>query len=360
MKRIALVGIIALVVGMTSTCASNSNTFTRNSVAAGKQIPRVVLAGPRQLTDRESIFSVALRDDGNVFSVQNPIQDVVHFDFGFDGSFHVVNRVASAAEWSLWDLGFANPMVGFAVGSHGTVLKTDDGGLSWNRQLEFTTLDLTEVAFLNPSIGYIAGKESIIDPETGALRTNLEIWKTDDGGRSWAKVYHDDKESAIFRIRILSPDVAVALVSGERLIRTTNGGKTWDDVFVGSRLADFAFGLDRTGWLVGTDLAFLKSENYGLTWQAVDNFPPSIAAHKWSAISIGRTGNGLAVSEDGRIAYSLDNGRSWEILSNQFDESLREVQVERDVGIILGSHNIYRVSFRPSNEEAPSGAGPAH
>lgn len=350
MKRIVLVTVILVSVGLTSGCVRKSNSLTRNSIEADKRVPRITLASSRELSKGDEIVSITLKDNGNLFSVQHTKSAIVHFGFTPGGELRVNGRFEPAENWLLGDIVFTGSTVGFAIGDYGTVLKTENGGLSWYKVPKFTNYDLNRVAFLNESIGYVAGYERRINQKTDALETKIEIWRTDDGGRSWKRCYKSDKENEVFRMVALTPDIALALIAGQRLIRTTDGGKSWKDVFVAGRLGDFTFSANGTGWLIGDGVNLLKSEDSGETWKKVGGFPAKLQGYHWSGISMGETGNGLAVSQDGIFAYSLDYGNTWEAYPKEFKWPPFQVWVYRDVGVILDSISVYKVDFGMSSD----------
>lgn len=76
---------------------------------------------------------------------------------------------AFAGEWewqnplpqgnSLYDVEFVNDDLGWAVGLSGTLLKTSDGGATWNRIPVEADWDFWAVEFADQSNGWIAGGE---------------------------------------------------------------------------------------------------------------------------------------------------------------------------------------------------------
>ena len=71
---------------------------------------------------------------------------------------------------------FNNPYDGWIVGGGGVILRTIDGGISWNIQNAYTTKYLTSVFFLNEDIGFVVGQYGIL------LNTN-------NGGDLWNKQF---------------------------------------------------------------------------------------------------------------------------------------------------------------------------
>jgi photosystem II stability/assembly factor-like uncharacterized protein len=73
-------------------------------------------------------------------------------------------------------IGFPSPSIGFALNESGTVYKSTDGGVMWNAQPEIPTPHdysrFTALHFIDPDTGYVAG--------------NYDIFKTTDGGLHWS------------------------------------------------------------------------------------------------------------------------------------------------------------------------------
>jgi Uncharacterized protein related to plant photosystem II stability/assembly factor len=64
------------------------------------------------------------------------------------------------------------PIPGPSVGASGTILRTTNGGTSWDTQTSGTTVPLHGVAFQNANIGTVVGNSGT-------------ILKTTDGGSHW-------------------------------------------------------------------------------------------------------------------------------------------------------------------------------
>ena len=112
----------------------------------------------------------------------------------------------------------ADAKTAWAVGGEGKILlKTTDGGATWNPQWEpGDNLDLNEVYAVNSSTVWVAGDNS--------------IWRTTDGGQSWDGSPGNDK--AYMGICAASDQKAWASHVGRwrYIAYTTDGGDNWTKV----------------------------------------------------------------------------------------------------------------------------------
>ena len=166
-RRIALVVPILLlgIFGFISSSlfyksnVESSSTATKGTITVRK-------AAKTQLSAQENIFALTLKSNGEIFSVQEPKPDIVKFGFNADGTLQPLDRFEGARQ-ALNNITFADSQIGFCVGHFGTILKTQDGGKTWTLLPPFSEFDLTQVEFLNSSLGYVTGKSVIPGSETG-------------------------------------------------------------------------------------------------------------------------------------------------------------------------------------------------
>lgn len=78
--------------------------------------------------------------------------------------------------------------IGFILGENGIVLQTTDAGETWAQQVSNTEGDLFDLFFITPQIGYMVGENQ---PVEGTTYTS-SLLKTEDGGATWNKVMISD------------------------------------------------------------------------------------------------------------------------------------------------------------------------
>lgn len=83
--------------------------------------------------------------------------------------------IASGVQADLFDITFASPAIGWVVGHEGTVLRTTDGGATWNRVSSPTNEDLVRVSALG-------------DQKAQVITRSGKTFGTDDGGKSWKPI----------------------------------------------------------------------------------------------------------------------------------------------------------------------------
>ena len=104
-----------------------------------------------------------------------------------------------------------------AVGERGHILVSTDSGSNWQQLRAPTRATLTAVHFVDGNVGYAAGHDAI-------------ILKTEDGGSTWDRVhYAPDEERPLFDIWFNTPEEGVAVGAYGYYLETHDGGRTWSD-----------------------------------------------------------------------------------------------------------------------------------
>lgn len=104
-----------------------------------------------------------------------------------------------------------------AVGERGHALWSDDGGRTWAQAGVPVSIDLTAVRFVSPLLGWSAGHGGVV------LRTR-------DGGRSWER-QRDDRDAGLdgsmFDVGFVDERTGWAVGAFGLVLRTDDGGVTW-------------------------------------------------------------------------------------------------------------------------------------
>lgn len=258
---------------------------------------------------------------------------------------------------ALRDVQFVGSQTGWAVGDHGVIWKTTDGGSTWDLQASGVKCALRSVCFLTDKIGWVAGGESLPYVHQG----RGVVLATTDGGANWTPVGGLELPE-LQRIEFFTATHGVA--AGEPSSRcasgisvTQDGGKTWKSApgqATGSwRAADFLspelgavaglrgehslfgngtlvksklgrFGLrglyglkllaGGEGWLVGDGGLILHQPKGGIVWEAPASSPPREVRELFDFRAVAVRGSQVWVAGDpgSVIWHSRDCGRKWE------------------------------------------------
>jgi hypothetical protein len=114
----------------------------------------------------------------------------------------------------LASVNFATPQLGWAVGTNGTILHTEDGGKSWNVQPSKTIESVSSVSFVTPQLGWAVGTEGT-------------ILHTQDGGKSWNAQASNTSEW-LYSVSFTTPQLGWAVGTNGTILRTQDGGKSWN------------------------------------------------------------------------------------------------------------------------------------
>ena len=239
---------------------------------------------------------------------------------------HTFAQTADANGWkwqypkpqgnTLRDIYVFNNNTAIAVGDFGTVIKTTDGGNSWDVQHHAggTDIQLNSVYFIDELNGWAAG---------GTYSSNNNVLlKTGDGGNTWHEVKTD---TTLPYNSVWFVDTDTGFVFGEDgvILRTTNGGSSWDtrsiDDYIGLYLDVFQFNavtfLDKkTGFLIGYGYygnEIYKTTDCGRSWQWNEQIiMPKIYSNLDDITFIDKN-DGFIVGDRGVFLKTTDGGNSW-------------------------------------------------
>lgn len=216
------------------------------------------------------------------------------------------------------DLHFLDPLTGWLATGDGAIYRTNDGGSSWLPQFFDHALYFRSIRMADSQLGFagtlVSAKLLYATANGGAswtpvtnlpaLRPNgvcglsapssqviygvgsysgpARVIKTVDGGASWSAIDLSAFATTLVDVHFLSTQEGIVIgstgsfPSGSRavVLRTTNGGASWQRRYLGSRLGEWgwkiSFATPDTGYVslerTAAPMYLLKTVNRGLSW----------------------------------------------------------------------------------------------
>lgn len=250
------------------------------------------------------------------------------------------------------DVFFLDANLGWAVGAHGTILKTENGGQDWQEisqvrtvirdrmQLEQKVRDLQagrntmatgvtgsnslerslrcrfeSVYFADEKHGWVAGGYQLpyID------RSHAVLLMTRDGGKTWNSA-DNLMVSGLRKIQFHSSQAGWAIGDSGNLLAsgiytTSNGGQSWS-AETSQRAAGWRDALPTERGFVTLDRRGILGRFVGPDYEAAPlvGLPAKAAFYSLAAVD---TQHLIAVGTSGTVAQSNDQGQSWQSFDNQ-------------------------------------------
>jgi len=223
------------------------------------------------------------------------------------------------------------PLVGWVVGNavdnYGTVLYTRDGGMNWQRQgstSNIPNVDLASVAAIDELNAWVVGGSAIgTNPDGYGV-----ILRTRDGGQSWQRQGSATQipDAGLLGIYALDGYTAWAAGLGGVILHTTDGGTTWTRQGEGQVPAvqlQGTYASDANNcWIVGTaqgnDIGtVLRTTDGGTTWNKVNYTLTRTPAQPGLIDVHGVSASTVWISGPGQISYSANGGVHWNDQWNQ-------------------------------------------
>jgi len=244
-------------------------------------------------------------------------------------------------EFDLHSVHFTDMMNGFAVGGNldnGVILKTVDGGESWELQEDHPaetritavrTLGGLRAIAMSTGWGNFPARiitthngrdwsETLVDPDHSFISMSTvdeAVWiGGNDGyiiaspnGRDWNVLSRNILPGSVYDIYFLNEQIGWATGSDGILLATRNGGSSWNEIETGSELAFYnvVFINEVTGWLTGQYSTELRTDDGGRNWHHVNIGDGDVNLITFIG-NVGYAAHGTSVS------VSHNGGENWE------------------------------------------------
>ena len=189
----------------------------------------------------------------------------------------------------------------------GDVLETSDGGKNWSSYLQKQNesgifLAFSSIYFLDDNTGWVVGQRKA-------------IIKTEDGGKSWqVKMSSNSSDVNLNSVFFINKNIGWAAANNATIIYTTDGGTSWQDQESGLEknsdinINSIYFKNENLGWAVSNNGVILITTNGGINWLNNKNATNQVNG---KIKFIGDTG--FAFGKDGVVFKTEDNGSTWKI-----------------------------------------------
>ena len=213
---------------------------------------------------------------------------------------------------SLFGLTFAGSH-GIAVGDHGVILESDDGGETWTvDQSLHVEQALLSVARAGEHV-LVAGQEGIVLTREGSGH-----WQARESGTA----------ERILSVAMADNGLAMAAGGFGLLLRSNDFGSTWESLFPSweeyledagyePHLYDVEINSDGHILLAGEFGMILISRDGGETWEQRNASDESIFG-----MTVLGNGHGLAVGQNGYVLRTVDGGENWTRIEIPSDANL--------------------------------------
>ena len=190
---------------------------------------------------------------------------------------------------SLTSICFIDSMNGFAAGGCGVLLKTNDGGQTWQSIETNTSSTYSQIVFINNK-GWIIGDQDLLltadggntwisnnsingrsifftDTLNGWACNYIDVFHTNDGGLTWTVNYSDSMGLSGFKKVFFVDSLNGWVMGNNNVLCTSNHGISWNTCFgCYNTCTDIFFINDSVGWMTATGGFIEKTIDGGTNW----------------------------------------------------------------------------------------------
>ena len=267
------------------------------------------------------------------------------------------NKIQGGAVGGKFDaVSFIDRKQGWALNSQGQVWKSDDGGQSWIAISKLTATARDDWRF-NSGV-----QVEVLDDRNAWILETMSIWRTEDGGINWRKVFSSDstntKGQPTWGSFLGSNTAWISGTSGE-VYETNDAASTWrtQTLMTNGDFRDVYFLNEQTGWLVGyvggeTGTQLYRTEDGGKSWRKYLISDTSIESVYFFDSNQGWAAGSKAAPKGAKapiqsvLLHTRDGGQSWNQVELRNEEpAFDDVHfTNAATGWLIGRNTIYRTA----------------
>lgn len=216
-------------------------------------------------------------------------------------------------------IGFYDLQHGWAAGQNGAVLRTTDGGATWE-----------DVSYTNETIeeGYVFGPDELL------VIADNQVVRTTDGGQTWEVQFSDGSDfTDLTRVE----NTFYATNRNGKVYRSTDDGDTWEALETPAEnwLLGVDFPTAETGYLVGLDSTVLKTTDGGQNWNELAI--PTSKNLRRAYFQDPDRGWVLIEGNEAELFHTEDGGSSWSVIDLPRSTFWKEIYFSApDTGYLVG------------------------
>ncbi|MFH1010652.1 MAG: YCF48-related protein [bacterium] len=210
---------------------------------------------------------------------------------------------------------FISKEKGWICGENGSLLQTEDGGLTWhNIKLAPDTYAFYGIYMSEQERGFLVG----IDVSS----RKAVFFESTDSGETWIERSNEVPGACFEPIQFLDANRGF-MAGGNRVLRTTDGGRSWIACELDNKtvIRGLHFVDPRYGWAVGHGGDVFRTEDSGHTWQKSERF----TLNRLRSVYFLDDKRGFIVGdqneEPGSLWWTDDGGEKW----SKSDQSLPDL-----------------------------------
>lgn len=222
-----------------------------------------------------------------------------------------------------YDATFIDDNTGWIIGGNGSMLKTTDGGMTWESQGNI----LRTTPFLGLSVTFTDAFNGLISMNNGLML------RTDDGGATWDLL---PRTAMVLQKVREAPDGSLwGIGSLGAIARSTDGGLTWSPFATGltTVIFDIAFPDAATAVAVCGGGITIRSTDNGQTWTQNS----TTLGTDFASVSFRNAMDGFAIQRPKYLLRTTDGGQSWSDTLFTVNELLQVRFVDEQTGWLVSN-----------------------
>lgn len=233
----------------------------------------------------------------------------------------------------LYDMHVFDSDMAIAVGEHGTIIKSNNAGISWKHMENDIPALLRSVTFVDAQTGWAVGNTYRDDnfDEQDAV-----ILHTTDGGQTWNQ-QDSNHDQDLRGVDFVDEETGFAVAS-RTILYTSDAGEQWEAISLDEadgNLRDIHFATDTHGWVVGGNESIFHTTDGGQTWEELPWEAEETVNNDLDAVHFTDESYGWAVGET--IIHTEDGGQTWDEYETNLSEELQDVYfIDQQTGWAVG------------------------